>query len=89
MVGSYPIYGVRFAEVMSDETVVDVNEHFRADRWPGADEWLIVSMDLAGNPVGISADGRVWTWDHDLGETFLLADSFEQFLRRHCLRLPE
>jgi hypothetical protein len=88
-VGSYPIFGVRSAEVMSDDTVVDINETYRADGWPGADEWLIVSMDLGGNPVGISEDGRVWTHDHDVQQTFLLADSFEQFLRRECMGLPE
>lgn len=89
-VGSYPILGLRQVEVVGDDEwdVVEVNEHYRAEEWPGADQWLIVSVDLGGNPVGIAEDGAVWVWDHDYRGAVQIARDFEDFLRRECLKLP-
>jgi hypothetical protein len=89
MVGPSPILGLRRADAMSvDEwSLIDVNREFRASNWPGVDEWLIVSVDLGGNPVGISKDGRVWVSDHGFRQILCIADSFEDFLREECLDL--
>lgn len=82
IVGDLPVLGLAKAEAMGrDEwSVVDVTEWFRRERWPGVDAWWIVSVDGAGNPIGVDESGRVWVSDHDAGGVFLLAASFEAFL---------
>lgn len=88
IVGPYPIFGVQPVEPMGDEwSVVDVNRRYRADRWPGVEDWLIISADHGGNPMGIAGDGRVLVSDHDFGGVAPMAGSFEEFLRKHCLDL--
>lgn len=88
MLGSYPVFGLRPVEPMGTMwSVVQVNRHFRKDRWPGVDDWLIVSMDLGGNPIGIAADGQVWISDH--GHVSIIASSFEEFVRREGLGLRD
>jgi cell wall assembly regulator SMI1 len=89
MAGPYSIYGVRHVEVMGSGLwrVTDVNQKYREEGWPHADEWLIISEDHAGNPMGVAEDGRVLVWDHDLRRTYELGSSFEDFLRRECLGL--
>ncbi len=82
MVGSLPMFGLRQAEVMAGDTfsVVDVTARFRADKWEPTDEWGVVPMDLAGNPIGLTPEGEVWVSDHDSGETRKVAATFEEFL---------
>jgi len=90
VVGSYSIYGVRQAQAgmgRAPQSVVDLNERWRRPGWPHANEWLIVSEDGYGNPIGIADDGRVLSWDHDLGGIHELGSSFEDFLRRELERL--
>lgn len=89
MVGHLPIYGLRRVQWM-DRTmwsVIDLNRAFREDRWPGVDDWLIISVDQGGNPIGIAPDGSVWVSDHDFGIIDKLADDFESFLRKVCLEI--
>ena len=81
MVGSLPVFGLRTAEVMGDDdSVIAVTAHFRTQRWPGSESWAVISVDLAGNPIGLAADGSVWISDHDAGEILLIAPSFEAFV---------
>jgi hypothetical protein len=80
MVGSSPIIGLRESETMGHGTLANVNSRFRSEHWPHVSDWVVFSVDLAGNPVGYDADGIVWSYDHDAGEAFRLADSFEGFL---------
>lgn len=80
MLRADPIFGVRAAEVMGDETVVDMTVRFRRQRWPGVDGWYIISMDGGGNPIGIDAEGRVWASYHDGGGITAIAANFEDFL---------
>ena len=88
--GPYPIMGIRAAQSMSPtSTVVEENRHFRAANWPGIDEWLIISVDQGGNPVGIASDGAVYVSDTDYNEIIRLGNDFEDFLRRRCLKLSE
>lgn len=88
IVGSSPIFGLRPVEPMGNEwSVVDVNRRYRADNWPGVEDWLVISADNSGNPIGIDRDGRLWTSDHDLGEVLLVAEDFEEFLRKKCLNV--
>ncbi len=86
IVGAYPVFGLRPVEPMGNEwSVVEVNQRYRADGWPGVDDWLIVSADHAGNPIGIGKDGRLWLSDHDFGDITVAAESFEDFLLKQCL----
>jgi cell wall assembly regulator SMI1 len=88
IVGPYPVFGLRPVEPMGNEwSVLEVNRRYRSERWPGVAGWLIVSVDHAGNPMGIGPDGRVWISDHDFGDVSPIADSFEHFLRKECLSM--
>lgn len=91
IVGAYPIYGLRRAEPMGDDksSFLEVTKSFRLDHWPGTDKWVIISIDHAGNPVGLDADGKVWISDHDARAIQLLAPNFEAYLRKWCLKLPD
>jgi cell wall assembly regulator SMI1 len=82
VVGSLPILGLRQAEAMGSDTysVVDVTAKFRADRWKPTESWAVISVDLAGNPIGITSNGQVWISDHDVGDVRLVAPTFEQFI---------
>jgi hypothetical protein len=85
MVGPYPVYGFRAAEVMDQHTdLVSLNEHYRAGSGVSP-EWLVVSDDHAGNPFAVLPTGKVVRPDHDFGGVDEIADSFEGFLH-YCLR---
>jgi hypothetical protein len=89
IVGSFPIFGLRQAEPMGNRwSVIDVNRNYRNQGWAGIDAWLIISADLAGNPIGILPDESVWVSDHDLGSIERLSENFEAFLREHGLGIP-
>jgi SMI1-KNR4 cell-wall len=80
IVGPYPIYGLRYAEAMEKQTVLEVTQHYRKQNWRGVEEWLIISSDHAGNPFGLDSKGSVWISDHDFGEVKKIANSFEEFI---------
>jgi hypothetical protein len=90
-VGTYPIYGLRLAESMGmieqKSTAPEITKFFREQKWPGAENWLIFSIDQSGNPIGFDASGAVWISD-SLGPAIVkLGDSFEDFLRKWALRI--
>jgi hypothetical protein len=86
-VGPNPIFGVRQVESMGrGSTVLERNRWFKEQRWPGVEEWLIISEDGYGNPYGIAPDGQVWTSDHDFGDIVPIAKGFEDFIGR-CMGL--
>lgn len=90
MVGPFPVFGLKQAEGLGTAWNVEVLTHqFWEDRWAGASNWVIVSMDHGGNPFGLAADGAVWLSDHDFGEVVKVAESFEQFLRVVCLKMGD
>lgn len=82
MVGSLPVFGLRKAEVMADDafSVADMTARFRSDGWQLTSQWVVVSMDLAGNPIGLTEKGEVRISDHDAGAQRLVAGSFEDFI---------
>lgn len=90
-VGPYPIFGLRPVSVMGDEewSVVKMTKFYRAQPVPGTDKWVVFSEDHAGNPIGFDAKGVVWIHDHDFGGIAQLAESFEDYLRKRCLKLNE
>lgn len=87
IVGPFPIYGLRLAEPMGNGecSFLERTNHFRQQHWAGTDEWVIISMDHAGNPVGLDSVGQVWISDHDARAIQPLAPNFEAYLWR-CLR---
>jgi hypothetical protein len=81
VIGSLPILGLRTAEVMGDDDlVVAVTARYRKDGWEPTREWVVISEDLGGNPIGLDAAGEVWLSDHDAGEVVRLAPTFEDFV---------
>jgi hypothetical protein len=91
IVGPYPVYGLRRAHVMGrkEGSVFDLTRDFKRQRWPGVHDWLVFSIDHAGNPVGLGKDGKVWISDHDAGVVEVIANSFEDYLRKRCLNLTD
>jgi hypothetical protein len=88
IVGPYRIFGLRKASAMGRAfSVVRITMDFRLQHWPGTDKWIIISEDHAGNPIGVDADGKVWISDHDFGQIVQIAASFEDYLRKKCLKL--
>ena len=84
VVGAYPIFGVRPVEAMGIAwSVVERNRFYRAQSWPGVENWVVFSADHAGNPFGF-AEGRVLLSDHDWGQIVEIAPNFEEFLIRTC-----
>ena len=94
-VGSYDIFGLRRAEAMASPWSVVENTEFFQTRakdqgWADVEQWLIISTDGFGNPIGLAADGGVWLYDHDLGRGALrIAASFEDFIRHECLQAKD
>jgi hypothetical protein len=86
IVGPYSVYGLRRAEPMDGFlwSVVSVTQHFRSEAWPGADGWYVISMDHAGNPIGVDNCGKLLTFDHDAGVMVEVASDFETYLL-NCL----
>jgi cell wall assembly regulator SMI1 len=88
IVGPYSVYGIGASDAMGDDeaSAIQVTERFRAQKWPGTETALVVSMDHAGNAVTLDASGAVHRFDHDGGTTEQLASSFESFLVDWCLK---
>ena len=87
-VGSYSIYGIGASETMgiNESSVFEVTTRYREDEWPGVEDWLIISTDLSGNPVGMDIDGKIWISDHDHRCIDQLSEDFEGFIRKWCLK---
>src|SRR5690242_17128770 len=65
LIGAYPIFGLRISKAMTyaDATSSAVDhetQRYRQQQWPGVSEWLIISSDAGGNPIGIARNGQVW-----------------------------
>ena len=90
IVGPYPIFGLRKVSAMGTTfSVVNVTNDFRQQNWRGTEDWVVFSEDHAGNPIGIAPDGKVWISDHDIGQVTILAECFEDYLRKKCLKLVD
>jgi hypothetical protein len=91
IVGPYRVFGLRNSEPMGngEDSFLKVTKAFRQKGWPGVEKWAVISMDRGGNPIGLDADGKVWISDHDFGGVQVIAKSFEEYLRKSCLKLPD
>ncbi len=89
IVGPFRIFGLRASTAMGrhESSALETTRRFRDDEWEGVGDWLVISMDHSGNPVGLDRDGRIWISDHDAGAVQQLALTFEDYLRRWCLSI--
>lgn len=88
IVGPYPIFGLRKVSAMGRAfSVVNITKEFRAQKWRATEDWVVFSEDHAGNPIGLAPDGKVWISDHDFGQVTVIAESFEDYLRKKCLKI--
>ncbi|MDF2992325.1 MAG: hypothetical protein K0S37_2839 [Microbacterium sp.] len=68
------------APLLGQETCIELTRQARED-YSDLVDGLVFSLDMAGNPIWIGADGRVRLVDHDLGnEVVDLAPSFRALL---------
>ena len=60
-VGPFPVFGLRRAVPMgkNEGSFVEVTRAFRDQHWPGTENWIVISMDHSGNPVGLDAVHRL------------------------------
>lgn len=88
IVGPLSIIGLRKAPAMarSESSVIEVTRRFRQQRWQAVENWLIISVDQAGNPIGFDNEGKIWINDHDAGVIEPIAGNFEEFLQKRCLK---
>ena len=86
IIGPFPIYGLRHAELMDDElwSVSTVTKHFIDEGWVEMSGTYIISTDHSDNPIGVNKNGEVISYDHDSMEMLSVADSFEGYLEK-CL----
>lgn len=77
------MYGLRNSDLLEHVSVVDLTLRFRRDGWPGTDRGLVVSVDLAGNPLVLTPGGPVTSYDHDVGCAYELAQGFAALLDQH------
>ena len=83
----YTIYGTKPLPDSNGgelETVIDnTNFYKNTQKWPGIEDWYVISDDGSGNPIGMNPKGEVWLSDHDSAfEHIKLADNFEEFVYR-------
>lgn len=90
IVGAFSVLGLRASQAMGKDeaSALTATQRFRKQKWPGTQNWLVISSDHAGNPLGLDKQGRVFIYDHDVGAIEKIADTFEEFLRSWCLKLP-
>ena len=73
------IYGLHNSELMGEDSIISLTKRFREEGNEHLD-WLIIGSDYAGNPIGISKEGKVLLQDYDNGELNVLAESFEDYI---------
>ncbi|GAA3214634.1 SMI1/KNR4 family protein [Oerskovia jenensis] len=83
-----PVHGLHNAPLLEGADVAALTRAFRADGWAVADEGLVIGFDGSGNPLVITNDGPVVTFDHDTGERRTLAETFADLLDQNLPDLP-
>ena len=74
------IYGVRNSNDLKEKTVVDLTKLYKEAGWTIADDCYIISFDSSGNPIMMNKSGEVVLFDHDNGDSVILANSFEELI---------
>jgi hypothetical protein len=91
IVGPFKVFGLRKAVPMgkNEKSFIEMTRIYRNQKWPGAETWAIISIDHAGNPIGLDTKGTVWIYDHDARAAQVIAENFEGYLRHQCLNLSD
>ena len=80
VIGDIRIYGLKNAELVGDETFVELTNDFREQMSIEAQQYVI-SVDDMGNPILVDTTTReVILYNHDIGAYEKLFDSLEDFI---------
>ena len=76
--------------MISSETVVDLTKDFRDtyidnNRFETIQRSYVISIDGSGDPVIINNEGQVEIYYHDVGESEILAESFEKLIENNFI----
>ncbi|WP_430488072.1 SMI1/KNR4 family protein [Priestia flexa] len=82
-VGEAIVLGLREAEFVATPSFVEKSLQFRNILPEGYENFIVIGVDSAGNPVGFnSANTEIITFDFDFGGKEIIASSFEEYLEK-------
>ena len=80
VIGDIRIYGLKNAELVSNETFVELTDDFR-EQMSIETQQYVISVDDMGNPILIdTATREVILYNHDIGAYEKLFDSLEELI---------
>ena len=80
VIGDIRIYGLKNAELVGDETFVELTDDFR-EQMSIETQQYVISVDNTGNPILIdTATREVILYNHDIGAYEKLFDSLEELI---------
>ncbi|AMQ07859.1 SMI1/KNR4 family protein [Sporosarcina psychrophila] len=82
-VGEAIVLGLREAEFFATPSFVEKSLQFRNILPEGHENFIVIGLDGAGNPVGFnSSNTEIITFDFDFGGKEIIAGSFEEYLEK-------
>ncbi|AWB43686.1 1,3-beta-glucan synthase regulator [Paenibacillus sp. CAA11] len=82
-VGEAIVLGLNEAELVATPSFVDKSLQFRSILPEGYENFVVIGVDGAGNPIGFdSSNGEIIVFDFDFGGTEILASSFEKYIEK-------
>lgn len=82
-VGEAIVLGLREAEFVATPSFVEKSLQFRNILPKGYENFIVIGVDSAGNPVGFnSPNTEIITFDFDFGGKEIIASSFEEYLEK-------
>lgn len=82
-VGEVIVLGLREAEWVSMPSFVEQSLRFRTILPKGYENFVVIGIDGAGNPVGFSdSDGGIISFDFDFGGDKWVASSLEEYIEK-------
>ncbi|MED4588124.1 SMI1/KNR4 family protein [Priestia flexa] len=82
-VGEAIVLGLREAEFVATPSFVEKSLQFRNILPEGYENFIVIGVDSAGNPVGFnSPNTEIITFDFDFGGKEIIASSFEEYLEK-------
>ena len=80
VIGDIRIYGLKNAELVGDETFVELTNNFK-EQMSIETQQYVISVDDMGNPILVDTTTReVILYNHDIGAYEKLFDSLEDFI---------
>lgn len=82
-VGEAIILGLKEAAFVATPSFVEKSIHFREVLPKGYDNFTVIGIDGAGNPVGFNfPNTEIITFDFNFGGKKIIAESFEEYLEK-------